>query len=49
MPGTRRSTQLVFSDLSTPDPERFSVCSEIRSKLVCSRAFTTKEIALHDH
>jgi N12 class adenine-specific DNA methylase len=29
-----RSTQLVFSDLSTPDPERFNVYDEVRSKLV---------------
>jgi N12 class adenine-specific DNA methylase len=34
--GTRsdRSTQLVFSDLSTPDGERFNVYDEIRSKLI---------------
>src|SRR6202012_1806261 len=31
-----RSTQLVFSDLSTPGPERFNVYSEIRSKLVAA-------------
>jgi hypothetical protein len=29
-----RSTQLVFSDLSTPDPERFNVYHDVRSKLV---------------
>ena len=29
-----RSTQLVFSDLSTPDPERFNVYDDVRSKLV---------------
>ena len=28
-----RSTQLVFSDLSTPDPERFNVYEDVRSKL----------------
>ena len=43
-----RSTQLVFSDLSTPDPERFNVYSEIRSKLVAA-GVPTKEIAfIHD-
>ena len=30
----RRSTQLVFSDLSTPDPELFNVYEEVRSKLI---------------
>jgi N12 class adenine-specific DNA methylase len=29
-----RSTQLVFIDLSTPDPERFNVYDDVRSKLV---------------
>ena len=29
-----RSTQLVFSDLSTPHPERFNVYDDVRSKLV---------------
>ncbi len=29
-----RSTQLVFSDLSTPDPERFNVYDDVRTKLV---------------
>jgi len=29
-----RSTQLVFSDLSTPDPERFNVYDDVRSKLI---------------
>src|SRR5271168_832877 len=29
-----RCTQLVFSDLSTPDPERFNVYDDVRSKLV---------------
>jgi hypothetical protein len=43
-----RSTQLVFSDLSTPDPERFNVYSEIRSKLV-SAGIPPREIAfIHD-
>ena len=31
---SERSTQLVFSDLSTPDPERFNVYDDVRSKLV---------------
>ncbi len=31
-----RSTQLVFSDLSTPHPERFNVYDDVRSKLVGS-------------
>ena len=30
----QRSTQLVFSDLSTPDPQRFNVYDDVRSKLV---------------
>jgi hypothetical protein len=43
-----RSTQLVFSDLSTPDPERFNVYAEIRSKLV-SAGIPPREIAfIHD-
>jgi N12 class adenine-specific DNA methylase len=29
----QRSTQLVFCDLSTPDPERFNVYDDVRSKL----------------
>jgi N12 class adenine-specific DNA methylase len=29
-----RSTQLVFSDLSTPDPGRFNVYDDVRSKLM---------------
>jgi N12 class adenine-specific DNA methylase len=43
-----RSTQLVFSDLSTPDPERFNVYSDIRSKLVTA-GVPPREIAfIHD-
>ena len=43
-----RSTQLVFSDLSTPDPQRFNVYSDIRSKLVAA-GVPPKEIAfIHD-
>jgi len=42
------STQLVFSDLSTPDPERFNVYEDIRSKLVAA-GVPTREIAfIHD-
>src|SRR5882724_959141 len=47
---TRRdsSTQLVFSDLSTPDPERFNVYDDIRSKLVAA-GIPPREIAfIHD-
>jgi len=43
-----RSTQLVFSDLSTPDPERFNVYHDVRSKLV-KAGVPTHEIAfIHD-
>ena len=43
-----RSTQLVFSDLSTPDPERFNVYDDVRSKLV-SAGVPAREIAfIHD-
>jgi N12 class adenine-specific DNA methylase len=43
-----RSTQLIFSDLSTPDPERFNVYADIRSKLVAA-GIPPKEIAfIHD-
>jgi N12 class adenine-specific DNA methylase len=43
-----RSTQLVFSDLSTPDPEKFNVYDEIRSKLTRS-GVPDREIAfIHD-
>jgi N12 class adenine-specific DNA methylase len=31
---SERSTQLVFSDLSTPDPERFNVYHDVHSKLL---------------
>ncbi len=30
----QRSTQLVFSDLSTPDPKRFNVYDDLRRKLI---------------
>jgi N12 class adenine-specific DNA methylase len=43
-----RSTQLVFSDLSTPDPERFNVYDDVRSKLV-KAGIPDHEIAfIHD-
>ena len=43
-----RSTQLVFSDLSTPDPEKFNVYEEIRSKLILA-GVPEREIAfIHD-
>jgi hypothetical protein len=43
-----RSTQLVFSDLSTPDPERFNVYDDVRSKLVRA-GVPAREIAfIHD-
>lgn len=43
-----RSTQLVFSDLSTPDPERFNVYHDLRSKLV-KAGVPAREIAfIHD-
>jgi N12 class adenine-specific DNA methylase len=43
-----RSTQLVFSDLSTPDPERFNVYDDVRSKLV-GMGIPAAEIAfIHD-
>src|SRR5438270_9053596 len=45
---SERSTQLVFSDLSTPDPERFNVYGDIRSKLVAA-GIPPREIAfIHD-
>jgi hypothetical protein len=45
---SERSTQLVFSDLSTPDPERFNVYDDVRSKLV-KAGVPTHEIAfIHD-
>src|ERR1017187_3234585 len=43
-----RSTQLVFRDLSTPDPERFNVYDDVRSKLV-KAGVPAHEIAfIHD-
>ncbi len=43
-----RSTQLVFCDLSTPDPERFNVYDDVRSKLI-EAGVPADEIAfIHD-
>ena len=43
-----RSTQLVFSDLSTPDPEAFNIYHDVRSKLICA-GIPANEIAfIHD-
>ena len=44
----RRSTQLVFCDLSTPNADRFNVYDEIRTKLM-ERGIPEREIAfIHD-
>ena len=43
-----RSTQLVFSDLSTPDPERFNVYDDVRSKLVRAGVPTGEIAFIHD-
>jgi hypothetical protein len=44
----KRSTQLVFCDLSTPNPDKFNVYDEIRDKLV-AKGVPPKEIAyIHD-
>jgi N12 class adenine-specific DNA methylase len=44
----RRLTQLVFCDLSTPNPDRFNVYDEIREKLI-AQGIPAKEIAyIHD-
>jgi N12 class adenine-specific DNA methylase len=40
----RRSTQLVFCDLSTPNPDRFNVYDEIRDRLI-AKGVPCKEIA----
>lgn len=43
-----RATQLVFSDLSTPNPDRFNVYDEIRDRLI-DKGIPAKEIAyIHD-
>ena len=44
----KRLTQLVFCDLSTPNPDRFNVYDEIRDKLI-AKGIPAKEIAyIHD-
>jgi N12 class adenine-specific DNA methylase/adenine-specific DNA methylase len=44
----KRSTQLVFCDLSTPHPDRFNVYDDIRDRLI-ARGVPPKEIAyIHD-
>jgi len=43
-----RSTQLVFSDLSTPDPERFNIYDDVRSKLVKAGIPVTEIAFIHD-
>jgi len=46
--GHSRSTQLVFCDLSTPDPSRFNVYDELRGRLM-DRGIPQDEIAfIHD-
>jgi N12 class adenine-specific DNA methylase len=43
-----RSTQLVFSDLSTPDPARFNVYDDVRSKLVKAGVPAGEIAFIHD-
>jgi N12 class adenine-specific DNA methylase len=44
----RRTTQLVFCDLSTPNPDKFNVYDETRDKLI-AKGIPAKEIAyIHD-
>ncbi len=44
----KRTTQLVFCDLSTPNPDKFNVYDEMRQKLI-DRGIPAKEIAyIHD-
>ena len=46
--GNSRSTQLVFCDLSTPDPSRFNVYDDLRARLI-DRGIPQDEIAfIHD-
>jgi N12 class adenine-specific DNA methylase len=44
----QRSTQLVFSDLSTPDPNRFNVYDDVRSKLFKAGVPTAEIAFIHD-
>ena len=43
-----RSAQLVFSDLSTPDPDRFNVYHDVRSKLVKAGVPAAEIAFIHD-
>lgn len=43
-----RSTQLVFCDLSTPDPARFNVYDDFRSKLIKSGVPKSEIAFIHD-
>lgn len=43
-----RSTQLVFSDLSTPNPERFNVYDDVRSKLMKAGVPGSEISFIHD-
>lgn len=43
-----RSTQLVFSDLSTPDSQRFNVYDDVRSKLVHAGVPAAEIAFIHD-
>src|SRR5580704_8891819 len=43
-----RCTQLVFSDLSTPDPERFNIYEDVRSKLVRAGVPAAEIAFIHD-
>jgi len=43
-----RSTQLVFSDLSTPDAQRFNVYHDVRSKLVNAGVPAAEIAFIHD-
>lgn len=43
-----RSTQLVFSDLSTPDPKQFNVYDDVRSKLVRGGVPSHEIAFIHD-
>ena len=46
--GSERSTQLVFCDLSTPDPERFNVYDDVRSKLIKAGVPASEIAFIHD-
>src|SRR5271169_3854385 len=44
----KRLTQLVFCDLSTPNPDRFNIYDEVRERLV-AKGIPAKDIAyIHD-